>query len=164
MCDSYVHYICNSAVTFCFEKFSYFSGQTFGFKIISVDITMDYNLPSVLWCCWLGSRKGIQPVKMSGWVLAWLSVWSEVQTCIWPSWCHCHSLSLASVKSRFIFTFLVLAYLGSPGQRAVKQVCVCVCYITVHSLCNRGGLCCWSVKHLYHDILFEKLWYYTILW
>ena len=24
-------------------------------------------------------------------------------------------------------TFLVLAYLGSPGQRAVKRVCVCVC-------------------------------------
>jgi len=23
--------------------------------------------------------------KLSGWVLAWLSVWSEVQTCIWPS-------------------------------------------------------------------------------
>jgi len=22
------------------------------------------------------------------------------KTCIWPSWCHCHSLSLASVKSR----------------------------------------------------------------
>jgi len=22
--------------------------------------------------------------KLSGWVLAWLSVWSEVQTCIWP--------------------------------------------------------------------------------
>ena len=31
---------------------------------------------------------------LSGGVLAWLSVWSEVQTCIWPSWCHCHSLSL----------------------------------------------------------------------
>jgi len=38
--------------------------------------------------------------KLSGGVLAWLSVWSEVQICIWPSWCHCHSLSLASVKSR----------------------------------------------------------------
>jgi len=25
-----------------------------------------------------------------------------VQTCIWPSWCHCHSLSLTSVKSRFV--------------------------------------------------------------
>jgi len=23
--------------------------------------------------------------KQSGWVLAWLSVWSEVQTCIWLS-------------------------------------------------------------------------------
>jgi len=23
--------------------------------------------------------------KLSGWVLAWLSVWSEVQACMWPS-------------------------------------------------------------------------------
>ena len=38
--------------------------------------------------------------KLSGGSLAWLSVWSEVQTCIRPSWCHCHSLSLGSVKSR----------------------------------------------------------------
>ena len=46
---------------------------------------------------------GIRPVKkFSGGVLAWLSVWSEMQTCIWPSWCHCHSLSLASVKSRLV--------------------------------------------------------------
>jgi len=25
------------------------------------------------------------------------------------------------------FTFLVLAHLGSPGKRAVKRVCVCMC-------------------------------------
>ena len=43
--------------------------------------------------------------KLSGGLLAWLSVWSEVQTCIWPSWCHCHSLSLASVKSRLVLRF-----------------------------------------------------------
>ena len=43
--------------------------------------------------------------KLSGGVLAWLSVWSEVQTCIWPSWCHCHSLSLASIKSRLVLPF-----------------------------------------------------------
>jgi len=62
--------------------------------------------PSVLWCCWLGGRKGIQPVKkLSGGVLVWLFVWSEMQTCIWPSWCHCHSLSLASVKSRLVLPF-----------------------------------------------------------
>ena len=43
-------------------------------------------LPSVLWQRWLGGRKGIRPVKkQSGGVLAWLPVWSEVQTCIWPS-------------------------------------------------------------------------------
>ena len=43
--------------------------------------------------------------KLSGGVLARSSVWSEVQTCIWPSWCHCHSLSLASVKSRLVLPF-----------------------------------------------------------
>ena len=60
----------------------------------------------MLWCYWLGVRKGIWPVKkLSGGVLAWLCVWSEVQTCIWPSWCHCHSLSLASVKSRLVLLF-----------------------------------------------------------
>jgi len=35
---------------------------------------------------WAAARKGIRPVKkLSGEVLAWLFVWSEVQTCIWPS-------------------------------------------------------------------------------
>ena len=43
--------------------------------------------------------------KLSGGVLVWLSVWSEVQTCICSSWCHCHSLSLASVKSRLVLPF-----------------------------------------------------------
>ena len=38
-------------------------------------------------------------------MLAWLSVWSEVQTCIWSSRCHCHSLSLASLKSRLVLPF-----------------------------------------------------------
>ena len=47
--------------------------------------------------------------KLSGVVLAWLSVWSEMQ---------------------IGFAFLVPAHPGSPGQRAVKWVCVrvCVCY------------------------------------
>jgi len=33
----------------------------------------------------------------------------EVQICIWPSWCHCHWLPLASVKSRLV---LVSAHPG----------------------------------------------------
>ena len=63
-------------------------------------------LPSVLWHCWLSGRKGIWPVKkLSGGVLMWLSVWSEVQACIWFSWFHCHSLSVASVESRLVLPF-----------------------------------------------------------
>ena len=53
--------------------------------------------------------------KLSGGVLAWLSVWSEVQTCIRPSWYHCHSLSPASVKSRLVL------------QSAVKRACIQQC-------------------------------------
>ena len=64
-------------------------------------------------------------------MLEWLSVWSEVQTCMWPSWYHCHSLSLASVKSRLVFTFLVPAHPDSPGKRVVKWVCVCVAVLKV---------------------------------
>jgi len=37
------------------------------------------------------------------------------------------------------FTFLVPAHLGSPGKRAVKRVCVCVCY------CN---LCVFVCLHM----------------
>jgi len=29
------------------------------------------------------------------------------------------------------FTFLVLAHTGSPGQRAIKRLCVCVCVCVV---------------------------------
>ena len=43
--------------------------------------------------------------KLSGEVLAWLFVSSDVQICIWSSWCHCHLLSLASVKSRLVLPF-----------------------------------------------------------
>jgi len=48
-----------------------------------------------------------------------------VQTCIWPSWCHCHSLSLASVKSRLVLpvwywlTWVVL-------EKGPLNGCVCI--------------------------------------
>ena len=59
--------------------------------------------------------------KLSGDVLVWLSVWSEVQTCTLPLTVCCFS------EIQIGFTFLVPAHLGSPRQRAVKRVCVCVC-------------------------------------
>ena len=75
--------------------------------------------------------------KPSGEVLAWLSVWSEVQTCIWPSWCHCRSLSLALVKSRLVllFWYRLTRVVPEKGQLNVC-VCVCVCVVRVN---NKDG-------------------------
>jgi len=69
--------------------------------------------------------------KLSGGMLAWLSDWIEVQTCISisPSWWHLPLTVSCFSKIQIGFTFLVPAYPGSPGQRAVKRVCVCVCVV-----------------------------------
>jgi len=67
--------------------------------------------------------------KLSGGVLTWLFDWGEVLICTCPSWCYCHSLSLASVKSRLV---LVLAHLGNPGQSPESHktdVCMYVCLL-----------------------------------
>ena len=77
--------------------------------------------------CWLGGRKGIQPVKTEWWG-AGVFVWSEVQTCIWPSWCHCHSLSLDSVKSTLVLPFWYWLTLVVPVKGPLN---VCVCF-SVH--------------------------------
>jgi len=54
----------------------------------------------------VGRQEGhLACTKLSGGVLVWLSIWSKVQTCIRPSWCNCHSLSLASVNSRLVLPF-----------------------------------------------------------
>ena len=95
------------------------------------------TLPSVLWHCWLGGRKSIRPVK--NWVvgvLSWLSVWSEVQTYIWPSWRHCHSLSLASVKSRLVLPFWYQLTRVVPDKGPLNVcACVCVWIKTLYSFC-----------------------------
>ena len=63
--------------------------------------------------------------KLSGEVMAWLSVWSKVQTCIWPSWCHCHSLSLASVKFRLVLPFWYQLTWVVP-EKGPLNGCVCI--------------------------------------
>ena len=63
--------------------------------------------------------------KLSGLVLPWLSVWSEVQTYMWSSCCHCHTVTVSRFSEiQICFIFLVLAHLGSPKQRAVKPMYV----------------------------------------
>ena len=70
--------------------------------------------------------------KQSGGALVWLSVWSEVlTTCIRPSWCHCHSLSLASVKSRLVLPFWVLLDKGPlNGSQCVRPA---YCFILMYT-------------------------------
>ena len=73
----------------------------------------------------VGRQEGHLACKLSGGVLAWLSVWSEVQTCIWSSWCHCHWLSLASVKSRFVLPFWYQLTRVVPDNGPLNG-CVCM--------------------------------------
>ena len=111
------------------------------------------DLPSVLWCCWLGGKKGIRPVKkLSGEVLAWLSIWSEVQTCIWPSWCHCHSLSLAPVKSRLVLPFWYRLTRVVP-EKGPLNMCVCVC-VGAQTYCQLSWL---TTVHFYQALGIQLL-------
>ena len=93
-------------------------------------------------CKWVLSVLCLQCFDTVGWVagsgvvLAWLSVWSEMQTCIWPSWCHCHSLSLASVKSRLVLPFWYWPIQVAQDRGSLKG---CVCVLRWSSCVN--GLC-----------------------
>ena len=126
-----------------------------------------HTKPSCTWCfivsrflhlCWhyyclqcfdaVGWVAGRHPAckKRSDRVLAWLSVWSEVQTCIWPSWCHGHSLSLASVKSRLVLPFwywLTRVVLDKGPLNECVCVCACVrvCACALSLLLPFNGRC-----------------------
>ena len=119
---------------------------------------------SVLWRCCLTLLVGRQEghpacKKLSGGVLAWSSVCSKVQTFIQPSWCHCHSLSLASVKSRLVLPFWYRLTWVVP-DKGPSNVCVCAracmraCYVGFYTFASsvdgaRGimFLCCPFAKH-----------------
>ena len=86
------------------------------------------SVPSVLWHCWLGwlgSRKGIRLVKKPEWWGAGMVICLErgadmhmAQLVPLPLTVSCFS------KIQIGVTFLVSAHPGSPGQRAIKRVCV----------------------------------------
>jgi len=94
---------------------------------------IDRLMPSVLWRCWLGGRKGIWPVKKQLWgagmviCLEWGADLHLAQLMPLPLTVSCFS------KIQIGSTFLVPAHLGSPGKRAVKWVCVCVDRSTNHA-------------------------------
>ena len=105
-------------------------------------------MPSVLWRCWLGGRKGIRPVK--NWVvgcwrgcLGWGADLNIAQQMPLPLTISCSS------KSRLVLNFLVLPFWYlltrvDPGSKAVKRLCVCVEFwspqlhqrLRLHSTCH----------------------------
>jgi len=86
-------------------------------------------------------RKIIRPVKkLSGEVLAWLSVWCEVQMiCILSSWCYCHPVISCFITIQNGFSFLVPAYPRYPGKEAVKWLSVLCWWHTLQKLASVSG-------------------------
>ena len=82
-------------------------------------------VPSVLWHCWLGGRKGIRSVKTERWgagVVICLERGADLhmaQLMPLPLTVSCFS------KIQIGFTFLVPAHPSSPGQGPLN-VCLCV--------------------------------------
>ena len=96
-------------------------------------------LPSVLWRCWLGGRKGIRPVK--NWMVrCWRGYLSGTRCRLVYAQLVPLPLSVSCFsKIQIGFTFLVPAHPGSPWIRAVKRVCVCVCLTDIIA----GRTKCW---------------------
>jgi len=88
----------------------------------------DQLIPSVLWCCWLGGRKGIRPVK--NWVvgcwrgyLGWGADLHMVKQMPLPLTIYCSS------KSRLVLPSWFLPFTGwsrTDSRRAVKRLYVYV--------------------------------------
>jgi len=93
------------------------------FILILISIPLFHSRLKTFLFCKSFSSSGLTP---RGGVLAWLSDWSEVQTCIWPSTYHCYSLSLASVKSRLFLPFWYWLTRVVPDKGPLNR-CVCVC-------------------------------------
>ena len=100
----------------------------------STALVTNYNLLVVAFSALtqlVGRQEGYPACKkLSGGVLAWLSVWCEMQTCIWPSGFHCHLLPLAPVKSRLVLPFWYRLTWVVP-DRGPLNGCVCVCVVVV---------------------------------
>ena len=95
-----------------------------------------WPLRHVVMTCWTSYNKAWYLELLYAGVVICLE---RGQTCIWPSWCHCHSLSLASVKSRLVLSFwyrLTRVVL----EKGPLNGCVCIVSYSMPSLFIKGYL------------------------
>jgi len=127
-------------------------------------------VPSVLWRCWLGVRKGIRPVK--NWVVGCWCDYLYGASCrlaLWPSWWHCHSLSLASVKSRLGLAFwyrLTRVVLDKgPLNRCVYSQGSAVVWPMATGTVAISYRCYlhYDCDHYYVLLLYYFYWYFVLL-
>ena len=96
-------------------------------------------VPLVLWRCWFWQQEGHPACK--NWVVgSWRNYLSGARCRrIRPSWCHCYSLSLASVKSRLVLPFWYQLTWVVP-DKGLLNGCLCVPSFTSYFLVSAN--CC----------------------
>jgi len=120
--------------------------------IIAVFLLNRYTLPSVLWHCWLGARKGIQAVQ--NWVVrCWHRYLSRARCrfAYGPTDATATHLSLASVKSRLVLSFWYWCTRVIPDKGPLNRCC---CLLLLKNECfwpsslNISGSLDCGIKHL----------------
>ena len=94
--------------------------------MISVNYSAGGLIAFSVWY-WLGIRKSFWPVK--NWVLAWLSVRSEVQICIQSRWCHCRSIIPCFIQIQIGFNLSGAGLPRLSWKKATKWVSVWFCWL-----------------------------------
>ena len=118
-------------------------------------------MPSVLWCCWLGSRKGIGPVK--NWVMGcWHGYLSGARCRLaYGSADATATHSLASVKSRLVLPFWYRLTWVVP-EKGPLNGCVCVMQsATIKELMALD--CCDNPMEIQQLQLSKKTWFIKVL-
>ena len=118
-------------------------------------------MPSVLWHCWLGSRKGIWPVKM--WVLGcWRGYMSGARCRLGPRYGPADATAthfLASVKSRLVLPLWYQLTSVVPDKGPLNG---CVCIHTTAISCDLKNMFVWRTRRkIIRTIVFalHSYWY-----
>jgi len=108
-------------------------------------ILVGHNMPSVLWRCWLGGRKGILPVK--NWVVRYWHGYLFGERSKWfayaPAGATATPSSLTPVKSRMVY----LSGAGLPRLSSKKPLNGCS---SSNTICSSSYIMHYLITYLLH--------------